>query len=895
MELKNYQKTVMHDLADYMDAVNEAPDLFRAWDLYWSRKDIAVGDHGVPGYNNSIKRVPHVCMKVPTGGGKTFMACASLKMIFERMPLLKARVVVWLVPSNSILTQTISNLSNPNHPYRVRLDRDFQGKVEVLTKEELLSGQNFSPDTVRDELTVCVLSYDSLRIDSRNKDIRKVYQENGNLYRFAEEYQNKEMLLPNTPDTALIQVLRQLSPVTIVDESHNASSDLSIEMLNHLNPSFVLDLTATPRSNSNVISYVDARELKKEHMVKLPVIVYNRYSKDEVIGDAIRLRNFLEEKARKEEENGAPYIRPIVLFQAQPKITSDSDTFEKIKKILVDLHVPENQIAIKTSKVDDLKDRNLHSRDCPVRYIITVNALKEGWDCPFAYILASLANKTSQVDVEQILGRVLRQPYAKRQNDSVLNISYVLTCSADFRSTLDSVVKGLNGAGFSSKDYRIGSMAGMENPADEKVPTSIFDTPAQVPEKNSVAMEDTSTEDTAQDDLSDIHTDAISRSLQTPSSMTIQETGTEMENPSDPLTSMVNHAEEREKEYIHDAKEAEESGLKGGELGDMLHQYKMKSEFQDEMQTIKLPQFAIVTGKSLFSGADKTAVTKDTFLKGFSLEHEDAHVAFSNTPDNMYTVDLSETGEAVPQYKMTNRYVRAAFRESLEAMPNEQKLQACINSISSAISRYDNVKDEEVRQYLKRVFEGLTENEIDQALQSINAYGRAVEEKIRNLQNEYRKKTFSRKAEADLSVSPLYSFPKVITPAKAVSSIPKSLYEAESNDMNNFEWTMANAMAQMDNVKWWHRNIERKGFFINGFINHYPDFIVMTKAGRILMVETKGDQLLNDDSRDKLLLGRKWASMAGISYRYFMVFESIDPNLDGAFAKEDFLNLLKKL
>lgn len=107
----------------------------------------------------------------------------------------------------------------------------------------------------------------------------------------------------------------------------------------------------------------------------------------------------------------------------------------------MDLHIPENQIAIKTSKVDDLKDRNLLSRDCPVRYIITVNALKEGWDCPFAYILASLANKTSQVDVEQILGRELRQPYAKRQNDSVLNISYVLTCSADFRSTLDSVVK----------------------------------------------------------------------------------------------------------------------------------------------------------------------------------------------------------------------------------------------------------------------------------------------------------------------------------------------------------------------------------------------------------------------------------------------------------------------
>ena len=245
--------------------------------------------------------------------------------------------------------------------------------------------------------------------------------------------------------------------------------------------------------------------------------------------------------------------------------------------------------------------------------------------------------------MEQILGRVLRQPYVKRQNDSVLNISYVLTCSADFRSTLDSVVKGLNGAGFSSKDYRIGSMVGMENPPDS-------------------------------------------------------------------LADMVNHAEEREKEYIHDSKELEESGLKGGELGDMLHQYKMKTEFRDEMETIKLPKFVIVTGASLFNGAEKTAVTKDAFLEGFSLEHEDAHVAFSNTPDNMYTVDLSETGEAVPQYKMTNRYVRAAFRESLEAMPDKQMLQACINSIASAISCYDNVKDSDVRQYLKRVFGGLTED-----------------------------------------------------------------------------------------------------------------------------------------------------------------------------------------
>ena len=269
MELKNYQKKVMENLSAYMEAVNNSAGLTSAWKNYWAAQDIAVGMGGVPAYNNAIDGVPHFCMKVPTGGGKTFMACASIKRIFDAMPLDKPRVVVWLVPSDPILVQTIKSLSDVNHPYRQRLDADFAGRVGIYTKEMLLNGQNFSPDTVREMLTVCILSYGSLRIDSKKKDVRKVYQENGNLFRFAEYFKDDDILLTDTPDTALIKTLRHLSPVTVVDESHNAGSDLSIEMLNNLNPSLVLDLTATPRKNSNIISYVDARELKKENMVKL--------------------------------------------------------------------------------------------------------------------------------------------------------------------------------------------------------------------------------------------------------------------------------------------------------------------------------------------------------------------------------------------------------------------------------------------------------------------------------------------------------------------------------------------------------------------------------------------------------------------------------------------------
>jgi len=63
---------------------------------------------------------------------------------------------------------------------------------------------------------------------------------------------------------------------------------------------------------------------------------------------------------------------------------------------------------IKTADVNELKGVDLLRPDCPIRYIITINALKEGWDCPFAYILASIANRTSRIEVEQIVGRVLR-------------------------------------------------------------------------------------------------------------------------------------------------------------------------------------------------------------------------------------------------------------------------------------------------------------------------------------------------------------------------------------------------------------------------------------------------------------------------------------------------------
>lgn len=867
MELNNYQKQVMRDLSAYLNCVNHSTNLFSAWREYWFAKDIAVGLGGVPSYNNSIERVPHVCMKVPTGGGKTFMACASVKRIFDALPNGKPKIVVWLVPSDSILTQTIHNLSDVNHPYRQRLNQDFSGNVGVYTKEMLLTGQNFSPDTVREMLTVCIMSYSSLRINSRNRDVRKVYQENGNLYRFAEYFKDREVLLADTPDTALIQVLRHLEPVVIVDESHNADSDLSTEMLNNLNPSFVLDLTATPRKNSNIISYVDARELKKEHMVKLPVVVYNRTTRQSVIQDAIQLRGSIERDAIAAEAAGGRYIRPIVLFQAQPRAGDNSDTFDKIKEMLIDMGIPEDQIAVKTSNVDDLKGQDLMSRDCRIRYIITVNALKEGWDCPFAYILASLANRTSAVDVEQILGRILRQPYAIQHKSPLLNTSYVLTNSVDFHTTLEKIVAGLNKAGFSRRDYRIGEAV----------------EPSNTPDEPEAAQTKIPLDEKAEDDLFD--------------DVNVQEVKTALESTpraAEAVSAMVQEAAQQAADYTAAISEADD-GFVGGELGDMLTQNAMQPHLAAEASALRIPQFFLRSVPDLF-GSEYELLEPENLSDGFSLAEQDAQVRFELATGEMYRIDMAENGEAVPKYKRVDSELSEYIRSRLAQLPPEQKIQHCTNMLCAQLNRNNRYAAAEISDYVRRIVGGMTEDELSAMETAIPTYAAKIQEKIKGLEEAYREEQFSRWLDAGKIVCrESYAMPPVITPADTTDAIPKSLYEAEKDDMNGGEHELIDAVVAQDNIKWWHRIIERKGFRLNGYINHYPDFMVMTKSGKLVLIEYKGDDRDNSDSERKLSLGRKWQAQCGQNYRYFMVFKNRDFGIDGAYTLDQFVEIMREL
>ena len=212
MELKSYQKKVIADLTRYLELLNETKNYEAAFRFFWQEKSAPTLGY----YQDILPGVPNLCFKVPTGGGKTFIACNAIRPIFDALPVTKTKSVVWLVPSDAILAQTVKALKDTQHPYRQKIDVDFGGRVEVYTKQELLNGQNFNPTAVTEQLSIMVLSYDSFR--GRGKEGLKAYQENSNLAEFAKVLGKPDSPIEKADETALFQIINQLNPLVIVDE-----------------------------------------------------------------------------------------------------------------------------------------------------------------------------------------------------------------------------------------------------------------------------------------------------------------------------------------------------------------------------------------------------------------------------------------------------------------------------------------------------------------------------------------------------------------------------------------------------------------------------------------------------------------------------------------------------
>jgi type III restriction enzyme len=393
-----------------------------------------------------IPNTPRVCIKVPTGGGKTIIAAHSIKIISHVWCEREHPLVLWFVPSDTIRKQTVEALKNPRHPYRQALDEQFLGRVQIFDIDDKF---NIRPADISNNVCIIVSTIQSFVKEKTDK--YNVYKDNENLEDHFNRmntagsgYAGMEMREQNDrPKNSFANLLAYHRPIMIVDEAHRVVTELSRETQRRINPAAIVEFTATPRPNNNTLYSVRALELKEEEMIKLPIELREHLGWEQAVDEAIVRRAALEKDAQKERE----YIRPILLFQAQSK--EKDVTVEVLKKYLLETgNIPENQIKIATGEQKQLDDINLSNPDEPTRFIITVEALKEGWDCSFAYVLCSLANVQSDTAVEQLLGRVMRMPYAKERKIPSLNKAYAYVLSTKFGEAAGALVKKLAARGF---------------------------------------------------------------------------------------------------------------------------------------------------------------------------------------------------------------------------------------------------------------------------------------------------------------------------------------------------------------------------------------------------------------------------------------------------------------
>lgn len=889
MELKPYQQQVISDLENFLEHLELVGSPTKAYKEYCQDKfgDYALkldgSNSGMRPYKDNIPGATHIAVKVPTAGGKTFIAVNALHSINKYFDKGNPKAVVWLVPWSNLLQQTVQNLSNPDHPYRSKLNSLFGNRVEVYEKDQLLQGANFNPSSATEQLNIFVFNFSSLRINSRKKDDRKVYQENGQLESFRDLI-DPNLILEDTDETALINIIRSLNPIVIVDESHNAESKLSVEMLSNLNPSLVLDLTATPKSNSNIISFVNALALKKENMVKLPVVVYNHHKKEEVISSALQLQRKLELLAIEEERVTGKYIRPIVLFQAQSNIKGkDNTTFERIKEKLISLKIPEEQIKIKVSGKDELEGVDLMAKDCPVRYIITINALKEGWDCPNAYILASLADKSSAVDVEQILGRILRQPYVTKHQSPLLNLAFVLTASAKFNETLDKVVNGLQDAGFSKDDYYAEEAPEEELTPDEVLQADLFDTKEDEKPKSDDDFDVTAIEFDPEQELT---------------SEDIPITNSIVDN-------ITQKAEKEGKDYeakVENIDIDNTTNFFGAVNNKQPKRFGIDSRYKSIVEELKLPQFFRSVNEDeihdniLFEElADyDRLLNKNNLLDGFNLANQNSQIDFDAVAADIYTVDYDQYKKEATVNHIKERTKKVLLDNILSKPKEKQKVEVSAHIVAK-LGDMTPISEQDLKKYVSRVFDNFSTDQIRDIIDNPFNYVQKIKRKIGQLTQKYAKERFKVLLDAnEIKVKENFEFPQYIIPFNPSTSITKSLYDREES-MNNYEQEMIMEIAGLDNVVFWHRNLSRgKGFFLNGYENnHYPDFIVYTKKGNVVLIETKGDDRDNDDSRDKNRLGKTWAEKSGENYKYFMVFQS--KRVEDTYTAKGIIEVMKRL
>ncbi len=854
MPLKDYQRSLLDDYAAYLSRTRELSDPDKA---FRESTRLHFG-HELPYYPlPGGETIPYVCIRVPTGGGKTLIGGHSIRRVLDSFLAAEATLVLWLVPSDAIREQTLYVLKTPGELLHQEM-RDLFGKVEVLNIDEALAVQ---PSTLNTANTIIVSTMQSFKRDTA--DGLRVYRQNGALMPHFDNVP-KEV----RGEGSLVDVIRLRRPFVIVDEAHNQGSPLAVDTLLRLNPSCILELTATPDravNPSNVLRSISAATLQAEDMLKLPLELAISPQWQFALTEAINRVRELEKEVETERKLTGEEIKPVVMLIQGESAQAGQERFTPpvIKeKLIKDFKIPAESIAIEYRDMKELEGRRLGDADFP-QFVITVDKLREGWDCPFAYVLFSFRNTTSATAVEQVLGRVLRMPHVTRKKREALNRSYAYVVSDQLAETVNSLRDGLVQSGFErltakdliyTPDHTDENLALFSIKEDltiplpevndaivlpeisniQALPKSLRDRIEVSPESGTLTVKEGISPKEIQQIAATFSSPEISKAVRermdTASAITAPREKTPAENGESATVSLLSYRQGKLFDYF------DETPLLDAEW-----------EISDFDPKLSENDFA----------RDEEAMRRAS-LTISELERVQCDV-YEKLDSQLALFDLERGWSQVELVNWLDGNIQFIYAE------RDQKV-AWINEVVSHLIENRGLSIEELA-YRKFRLRGAVQRKLADGL--VRAKQMVFDELFLD------ESRFETRDEFNVVFEPgRYAYD---TPYTGVFRLKRHFFPVIGNlKSSGEEFDCAQEIANhLENVQWWVRNVERKpgSFWLQTSSDRfYPDFIVRLFSGVTLAVEYKGAHIADSkDSREKKQIGDLWARRSDGKCRFVWV------------------------
>lgn len=841
MKLKDYQKGAIKSLRKFLENTRtEGPAIAfnRVKEEAAEYRPIA-DDQARP--VSSLEPVPYVCLRIPTGGGKTILGAHIIKTVAETFLEREFPLVLWLVPTKQIKTQTLEAFRNPRHPYRKELDDKFGvGKVQIF---DIADNGMIRPQDIADNLCLVIGTMASARV--ADTDIRDFYADKEDLEPHFIKLSGIEGLEQkegkDRPKFSFANLLRVHRPLVITDEAHNANTALSYQVYERLSPSAIVELTATPDlDSSNVLVSVSASVLKAEQMIKLPVVLKEHTDGwEECLQSALQRRTYLETLAPGEAPD---YLRPILLIQAENK--DKTATVEVVQQHLLDNEkIPEEQIVVATGDQRGLDDVDLFDPDCPVRIIITKDALKEGWDCSFAYVLCSLTQQRSGTAIEQLLGRVLRMPYARERQHPELNRAYAHVVSPSFGVAAQELTDDLEAMGFNPVEAAEGVV--------RELPLR-GGTTALEPQKMTLEL-------------------PKAPNLTTIPAGDRDKVEVQIKPGTDKvLVTITGQIDTATQEAIVETLPKRQQA----EASKRLTHHNIRASAVRETPAQRQEKFQVP--RLMFKqGTLVLEASADILLdhNGWSILNFPADLSSFRYVDQSRTFLVDIEGEQVRWER--DEDAKDAFTLGMAVEWTDKELVAFLDRRV----RQPDVPQSQLVEWIRKAIQSLFDRGYDlaQLVRAKFVIARKLIEQIKKArttasEQNYQTTLFATDAPILADFDHAYTFDPNAYPSskpcvanykwkKHYYAVPGDLPHKRANGQLAEEFLCALALDNIQEVEFWVRNIMHRSQFrlptATGWT--YPDFVARLKDGRLLVVEYKGgDRVSNDDSKAKAQMGHLW-------------------------------------